>query len=124
MNNTKWDRKEYDKQRAKNLYSLFIARREKAVESFGKSCFLCKENGKRKDFQFHHLWYHPIESNYDVHAKSMWIREKRLKEVEEHPERFVLLCGECHGTIEGIKRQAKALDKKSFLKLLQFALEI
>lgn len=90
-----YDRKEYDRLRAKRLYEDFKQRREALMLKFGDACYLCEQKA-RKGFNLHHIIYDSVESNYPRHSKSMSVRLKRLKEAEEHPERFRLLCPSCH----------------------------
>lgn len=93
--NTKWDRKEYDRLRAKKLYKEFQDRRKFLIENvFGNQCACCHKKNL-KGFHLHHILYDK-NSQYPRHSKSMWIREKRLKEAELEPHKFKLLCGKCH----------------------------
>jgi len=102
-----FDRKEYDRIHTAALYEEFQIRKERLVrEKFEGKCFLCDKEGW-KGFHFHHIWYHETESNYPRHSKAMNIRWKRLKEAEQHPERFKVLCGPCHRLVESLKNGSK-----------------
>lgn len=95
------DRKAYDRKHSKKKYAEFVERRTKLVESgkIGTCCGMCKAKAERT-FNFHHLWYHPTESDYPRNAKTQWTRWRRLMEAEQHPERFQLFCAKCHRKIE------------------------
>lgn len=111
----KFNKKEYDAERQRILYAEYQERRLALEEKFGNVCYLCKQS-KRKNFHLHHRYYHPIESNYPRHSKSMNVRWKRLKEAEEHPERFALLCPTCHRMLETFKHGD--IDTDRFNELL------
>lgn len=119
-----WDKKAYDREyqrkRAEKVYKNFHERRFKIFELLGNECQLCKEPAK-KGFHLHHVEYHSIESNYPRNSKSMVTRLKRLKEAEEHPERFALLCNRCHSVLEWIKFKIKHFDIINFFKLLKLS---
>lgn len=102
INKNMWDRKEYDRVRARSIYEEFKNRRLVLFEKLGNKCFLCDKNAI-VGFHLHHLNYHDTESNYPTHSKSMFIRLKRLKEAEENPCRFKLLCPSCHRLFHDIE---------------------
>jgi 5-methylcytosine-specific restriction endonuclease McrA len=89
-------KREADRQRQRRIYDDFITRRETLIKKFGHRCQHCGVTVEREDSQFHHTEYHPTESAYPKTCKTMSIRLKRLAEVESHPERFKLLCVDCH----------------------------
>ncbi len=68
------------------------------------SAFIC-ESKAYKGFHLHHDSYHPEESNYPTHGKTMYIRLKRLAEAEKNPERFRLLDSTCHTLVESVRRE-------------------
>ena len=111
------DKKEYDRKYSRKKYAEFIQRRENVVKSgtIGDCCFICKKSAKR-DFHFHHCVYLE-ESNYPKNCKSGATRWKRLKEAEQFPERFKLLCGKCHLEYETIKRNKNIKNILALLKL-------
>jgi hypothetical protein len=112
-----FDRKEYDRKRAKEMYDVFKARRDKLLkEQFGDQCFLCykKTTKGRPGMHLHHLFYGD-ESNYPKNGKLMAIRIKRVEEAEQFPERFKLLCPRCHRMVESLK----ALPNLDFDKILE-----
>lgn len=88
--------KEYQRKRAARKYADFKLRRTMLFEKLGGKCSICSKKAV-KGFNLHHVYYHPIESDYPTHSKSFSIRLKRLYEAEEYPERFQLLCPPCHG---------------------------
>lgn len=115
-----WDRKAYDREHSRKKYKEYIERRTSLVESgkLGSCCYFCEAKAKR-EFHFHHVQYDPIESNYPKNAKG-WSRWRRLKEAEQHPERFKLLCCKCHGDFEGILRKLKSkYNLNKFIAFLQ-----
>lgn len=105
-----WDRKEYDRKRASEIYEDFKIRRIEVFKLFNNECFLCGKTAK-VGFHLHHTEYHPVESNYPRHSKSMYVRLKRLNEAEKNPNRFVLLCPIHHKLIEIIKSSKIDLDR-------------
>ena len=63
--------------------------REHAILNLGGKC---KECGSTKILHLHHIAYLPLSTRWN--EKSDY--RKRAKEALEHPERFELLCQECH----------------------------
>lgn len=112
-----FDRKVYDRKRSQKLYEEFKKRREAILVTLGNECYLCGKKAK-KGFNLHHIEYHPVESNYPTHSKSMHVREKRLKEAENHPERFRLLCPKCHFLFSSVENLFKKVNKEHLLELL------
>lgn len=90
------DKKERDRQRAKELYAEYKRKRVELIEKFGSKCFICQGNGR---LEFHHMKYHK-EGKY---GHSMWRRIQMLKEIEEHPEDFRLLCNLHHKIVSWIE---------------------
>ncbi len=99
---SEFDKKSYDAAHQRKLYAEYKERRAKLEESMGNECYLCHQ-GKRLCFHLHHRTYHPTESNYPRNSKAMNVRRKRLKEAEDHPERFALLCPTCHRIITALE---------------------
>ena len=94
-------KRERDRVRMANIYRDFKQRRQALFDKRGNCCACC---GTKDDvLQLHHVWYHPTESDYPTHARSMHVRLKRLKEAELRPERFALLCTVCHG-LENVRK--------------------
>jgi hypothetical protein len=112
-----FDRKEYDKERARKLYVDFQERRAKVLVLLGNKCYLCDKEAI-KGFHLHHKEYDPVESNYPTHSKSMSVRFKRLKEAETNPKRFRLLCPKCHFLFSKVERFMKDVNKKNLIELL------
>lgn len=108
-------KKEYDRKRAENVYKEFIIRRERVLELLGGECYLCG-NKAVKGFHLHHKEYHPVESDYPRHSKSMYVRLKRVKEAEENPQRFSLLCPYHHKIIEQLK--FKTINRERLYELI------
>ena len=112
-----FDRKQYDRRR----YADFQQRRAAVMLLFGGKCWLC-EKPAETGFHLHHKEYHPTESDYPRHARTFWVRLKRLKEAEEHPERFCLLCDNDHKLVERCKHRASIKVKnkpEAFLEKLK-----
>src|SRR5690349_18746479 len=104
-----WDRTVYDRERARELYSDFVARKKALAKAhFGKKCYTCGAIGD-SGFHFHHIVYEQ-GSAYPRHSKAMNVRLKRLKEAEMFPERFKLLCGRCHRIVEGLRCQRNGIN--------------
>lgn len=110
-----WNRKEYDKLRARKIYEEFKERRLRLIKDvFNDQCYVCHDEAEQ-GFHFHHVEYYP-DSNYPRHSKSMNVRLKRLSEAEQYPERFRLLCGACHLMAERIAH--KVSDMKRLLEVV------
>ena len=105
-----YDRKIYDRKHSKDKYAEFKQRRLVVENSFGNKCALCETTNKGSGWNFHHKYY-GIESNYPRDSKTMWVRWKRLKEAEEFPERFALLCCKCHMFVTFIKGKEHLIQK-------------
>jgi hypothetical protein len=108
-------RKEYDRKRAETAYEDFKQRRASLIYLLGGVCKMCSRD---KHLHLHHVVYHPTESNYRRTSKDFWTRLKRLKEAEQHPERFELLCGGCHREWEAVLRITKKLGKEFLIQRL------
>jgi hypothetical protein len=95
-----------DRDYQKVRYAEYQKRRQAAIESFGGCCYLCPtDNSQSKHaLHFHHVEYHPEESNYKRKTSAMWLRWQRLMEVEAHPERFRVLCQPCHNLITKLQQ--------------------
>lgn len=87
----------------------FLKRKKKVFENLGNRCEICDEvvNWKLKplNLQLDHKYY-------DANLRTRYIEEidrgrsastRALKEAEEHPEYFQLLCRDCH-VIKGFSR--------------------
>lgn len=112
-----FDRREYDKLRARKVYGDYKNRRKLLLEKLGYKCFLCEKDAP-SNFHLHHLNYDNPESDYPRHARSMYIRLKRLSEAERFPERFSILCPRCHRALEGLKPVIKNWNKEKLINLL------
>ncbi len=98
-----FDRKAYDRRR----YADFQVRRAAVMTLLGGKCYLCDKLAEA-GFHLHHVVYDPVESNYPRHARSLYVRFKRVKEAEAHPERFCLLCDKDHKLVEMVKHRKSA----------------
>ncbi len=63
--------------------------RDKAIQNLGGKCTVCEGI---KNLQLHHITYADDSPRW-WESGEYW---KRAKEAYEHPERFKLLCKECH----------------------------
>jgi hypothetical protein len=72
--------------------------RKQLVEKFGNACQRCGYNRNYKVLHFHHQ--DSSEKNYYSHQKG----RASLKEVNEHPERFILVCANCHAELHDESR--------------------
>ncbi len=91
--------REYNREYAKQKYDDFRVRKDQvSLESFGGKCYLCGSSENYQYYHLHHIEYGP-DSDYVRNSKAQWTREMRLREAEEHPERFRLLCPKCHRLI-------------------------
>jgi hypothetical protein len=111
-----FNKKEYDAQHQRNLYKKYREDRNNLEKSMGNKCYLCDQE-KRNCFHLHHREYHPTESNYPRNSRSMYVRRKRLKEAQEHPERFALLCPTCHRLLHSLERSI--INKERLSELLE-----
>ena len=75
--------------------------REKAISKLGGKCKKCRT---AENLQLHHITYAKDSTKWWESGDS-W---KRAKEAFEHPERFELLCQDCHN---------KQHDNESFVKM-------
>ncbi len=88
--------REYNRVYAKQRYDDFRVRKDQvSLEHFGGHCFLCGACENYEHYHLHHIEYGP-DADYQRNSKAQWTREMRLREAEEHPERFRLLCPKCH----------------------------
>ena len=87
--------------------------REKAILKLGGKCKKC---GSMKNLQLHHTTYAEDSAKWWESGES----GKRAKEAFEHPERFELLCQDCHSkqhdneNFAKMSAEAKLALKKSF----------
>jgi len=86
-----------------------VKRRKKLVIKFGNCCNICGEKPdwslKKFNLPFHHLIYGGNRTEFIIEIDGDRNKSTRLlKEVEEFPERFQLLCLECHKII-GISKK-------------------
>ena len=114
-----FDRKTYDRERARRIYKEFQERRKILFRNLGNECYMCHKEAI-KGFHLHHVEYHEVESNYPTHSKSMYVRLKRLNEAENNPTRFRLLCPNCHQLISSweYSLSKRNVDKQRLLELL------
>lgn len=79
-------------------------RRRKLIAQFGGGCQRCGYDRCIRALQFHHK---------DPSEKYLWSKSGRVApaEVEAHPERFILLCANCHfeehDALDDLKREMK-----------------
>ena len=118
---------DYNRRYLAKLYQQFRSRKDQiAEEQFGGRCFLCgSTEGNGHEFHLHHISYETAGEHRNT--KAMWTRELRLREAEEHPERFRLLCGKCHRLITTVgtyllRRWQPFDDKAQFDKFLELCL--
>lgn len=71
------------------MYNSRLTRRQHLIDRLGGGCAYCGYNRCIRALHFHH---------HDSTHKYEWTRSGRvsLEEVEAHPERFLLLCANCH----------------------------
>lgn len=95
--------REYNREYAKSRYADFrVLKDQISLNLFGGKCFLCGETEGYQGFHLHHVTYHPDDSSYRRNSKAQWTREMRVKEAQEHPERFTLLCPKCHRLVTSV----------------------
>jgi hypothetical protein len=102
----------------KQVKQSVTKRRKKAFEKFNNCCKICSEKPdwtlKKINLQFHHLYYEEGRTEYIKEIDGHKSNTNILKEVEECPERFELLCFECHKIVGIAKTQPykiKACDE-------------
>lgn len=86
-----------------NKKELYL-RKKALARLFRSRCFIChKPFGK--NFAFHHKWYDGREPDYNTQNDAYW--RYVLKQIEEVPEQFRLLCKAHHYLIDRyLKRMA------------------
>ena len=98
-------KKHYDKMtstnKKKQVKESIIKRRKKYFNRFNNCCKICGEKPdwtlKKINLQFHHLYYEGGRTEYIKEIDGPRnVSTRLLKEVEEYPERFELLCFDCH----------------------------
>jgi hypothetical protein len=89
--------KETQNKFAKNKHAKYRNIRIETEKKFGGKCCTCDAV---KHPQFHHLWY----GNEGKQSTKPSTTEKLrfMKEIEQYPERFMLLCAGCHSPITGM----------------------
>jgi len=90
------------------------SRRYQLIKKFGSKCKECGYD-KQRPLQFHHI----DSSEKDLYSKN---KEASLDEVEKHPERFKMLCANCHIILHSnqnsINREFKIINtKKKYRKI-------
>lgn len=82
---------------------------------FDSKCYVCEKTyrGKR-GFLYHHLSYIFGEKIYRDFKSTVDYNLYILPIVKKDPNRFLLLCGPCHTTLEKLKRR----KKENLLRLL------
>lgn len=113
------EKKEYDRAHNKALYTQFQEQRVKVFALLGDECYLCRIPAV-KGFHLHHISYHKTESAYARHSNSMNTRLKRSQEAFDHPERFKLLCPQCHRKVEFLRTGKVKLDRVRLDELLAY----
>ena len=95
----------------------FLKRKKKVFEKFGNRCKICDEEVnwklKRVNLQLNHIFYDDNRrTRYDIEIdRARSASTRALKEAEEHPERFELLCYDCHAITGFSKRCPLKLQK-------------
>ena len=86
---------EYQKKYYKNKRKIIF-------EKFGNCCQICCEKPdwtkSRINLEFHHVYYENGRKEF-LRESDGYSGPRRLKEVEKNPERFELLCFDCHKII-------------------------
>ena len=114
-----FNKKIYDALNQRKVYQKFKEKRNLVFEKLGGKCEICEKLSKT--FHLHHKIYHPIESNYPRHSKTMNIRIKRVNEAFNNPERFSLLCPRCHSLVtvlQSYKEKNKNIMLEKAIKLI------
>lgn len=78
-------------------------KRDRLREQFGDACKRCGYNKSSRALHFHHL---------DPAEKYVWSKGKHrvsLREVELHPERFELICANCHAELHDEMQESSKL---------------
>lgn len=97
------NKKTYDRGYSAERYEGFRqAKNALSQDVFGGRCYLCGSRDGFEEFHFHHILYHPEDSSYARNSKALWTRVLRLREASAHPERFRLLCSNCHRLVTNL----------------------
>lgn len=99
----KFDREyaEKNRQRISEYQRLWaLARHRQSREKFGDKCYACGKQGGK--LSFHHI-------SYPNGKSKQWL--PRIREVEQHPENFRLLCPSCHSMITILSQRKERIPK-------------
>jgi hypothetical protein len=89
--------RDYGREYTARRYTEFRKQKDQiSQEVFGGRCGLCGSTENSGHYHLHHLEYDPEQSAYKRNSKAQWTRTLRLREAQNHPERFELLCQSCH----------------------------
>lgn len=93
MYKDKEKKRDNDRKQMKVKYGRYKTKRAELIIQFGSKCWVCDGDYL---LQFHHLEYGELGK---LGHASMWRRIQHLREIEQFPERFKLLCGKCHSVV-------------------------
>lgn len=115
---------EYNRQRSRRIYEQYRQDRLDAFTLFDGCCYTCGMVATlgRPGFHFHHVQYHPQESDYSRSSRALSVRLRRLAEVKKNPDRFRLLCAGCHVTLSRmhhLRQQCGDMNMNRLLELLE-----
>ena len=90
-------RKELSRKYAKKAYANYKVKRKSLLKKFGDNCWICGRTGIM--LVFHHLVYGLVGQ----YRKGLWRRILHLREIEENPSNFRLLCVRCHQLVTALE---------------------
>lgn len=80
-----------------------IKRRLALIEQFGSACQRCGYNKSKRALHFHHI------EAADKYNWAIGGGRASVNEIEQHPERFMMVCANCHAELHDEMDQAKFL---------------
>lgn len=81
----------------------YTKRRIKLINQFGGSCQVCGYNKSIRALHFHHL--DSSEKYSEKWGQQAQLGRATILEIETHPERFMLICANCHAELHDKEAQ-------------------
>lgn len=92
-------------------------KRKKVSKLFNEECFICRKK-YGKNFNYHHLTYRKGELDHSDFRDSYKYNDYILPIIEKMPDKFALLCKQCHRLLGFLQRTK---DDDRFERLVDLA---